>query len=85
MDFNLRSRFLLQKLRDIISGNKKPLPTILCERDDPRSMELVRRNCLFAPTMVPFHAKYIPIVMEVPDLYEIPIDYGYLYIDVKVN
>jgi hypothetical protein len=58
MDETLKHRFLIQKIMDLKTNNVKPLPTILCERQDPRIMEVVRRYCMFAEPMVPYQGKH---------------------------
>jgi hypothetical protein len=86
MDEELRQRFLKQKILDFKSDNLKPFPTILCERDDPRIMEVVRKYCMFSEKMIPYRGKHNLIYIE--ERLEVQrgmVDYGDLYILVNVN
>jgi hypothetical protein len=86
MDEELKARFIAQKIKDIINNNCQCLPTILCEMEHPHIIELVRRNCLLAPTMVPFSQKHFqPFICEGLEIYRGQIDFGNLYILVSVN
>ena len=86
MDDNLKRRFIKQMIEDFISNNVQPLPTIICELDEPRITELVRRFCLFAEPMKPFNIEdNFLFVSEGLDMqWGIP-DYGCLFIDVSHN
>jgi hypothetical protein len=86
MDEELKKRFLKQKIEDFLVDNIKPFPTVLCERDNPRIMELVRRYCLFANTMIPYQSKdNLVFVSERLDIQLESIDFGELYIFVSAN
>ena len=86
MDEELKKRFLKQKIEDFLVDNTKPFPTILCERDNPRVTELVRRFCLFSNKMTSFRIKHnLVFVSERLDVQRGGTDYGDLYIDVNVN
>jgi hypothetical protein len=86
MDDALKKRFLIQKIEDLKSNNVQPLPTILCERDDPRIMEVVRKFCMFSEKMVPYRGKHNLIYIEERlEVQKAMVDYGELYIFVNVN
>lgn len=86
MDEELKQRFLKQKIKDFKADDIKPFPTILCERDDPRITELVRRFCMFANTMVPYRVKpNLFVVSERLNIQRERVDFGDLYIWVTVN
>ena len=86
MDEELKKRFIQQMLQDLLTDNTEPYPTILCERDDPMIIELVRKVCLFSDRMVPFKAKHqLNIVSERLEIQRKSIDYGMLYIEVFIN
>ena len=87
MDEDLRrKRFLIQKIHDFKTDSCKPFPTILCERDDPQIMELVRQFCMFANTMIPYRGKdNLAFVSERLDIQKGKTDFGDLYIWVTVN
>jgi hypothetical protein len=86
MDEELKKRFMIQKIEDLKSNNVQPLPTILCEQDDPRIMEVVRRYCMFAEPMVLYRGKRVLInIEERLEVQHGKVDYGDLYILVSVN
>jgi hypothetical protein len=86
MDEELKQRFLIKKIEDLRSNDVKPLPTILCERDDPRIMEVVRKFCMFSEKMVPYRRKHnLSFVEERLEVQHGMVDYGELYILVSVN
>ena len=86
MDEELKNRFMMQKIEDLKTNNVEPLPTILCERDDPRIMEVVRKFCMFSEKMVPYRGKHnLSFVEERLEVQRGMVDYGELYILVSVN
>ena len=86
MDEALKKRFTRQKIEDLRSNNTQPYPTILCERDDPRIMELVRRYCMFSEKMIPYRGKgNLVFVEERLDIQKEKTDFGDLYIWVSDN
>jgi hypothetical protein len=86
MDDALKKRFMKQKIEDLLSNDVKPLPTILCERDDPRLMEVVRKFCMFSEKMLPYRGKGVLIyIVERLEVQRGMVDYGQLYILVNVN
>jgi hypothetical protein len=86
MDEELKNRFIQQMLQDLLHDDTKPIPTILCEMEETRIMELVRKVCLFSDRMVPFKAKHqLNIVSERLDIQRKSLDYGMLYIEVFIN
>lgn len=86
MDEELKKRFLNQKIEDFVCDDIKPFPTVLCEQDDPRITELIRRFCMFAYTMIPFKCKdNMAFVLERLDIQSGSVDFGDLYIWVTVN
>jgi hypothetical protein len=86
MDDELKKRFFRQKITDFVTDNLKPFPTIICERDDPKISDLVRRYCLFANKMVPFKVGHnLLFVEERLDIQRGTTDFGDLYIYVNVN
>jgi hypothetical protein len=85
MDDELKKRFFQKKLQELLHDNTRPFPTILCERERPEIIELVRKYCLFSTTIVPFRVKHnLLLVSERLELEQIW-DYGDLYIDVNIN
>ena len=85
MDEELKNRFFQQKLRELLTDSTKPFPTMICEMEDPKIIELIRKFCLFSPHMKPMSKKDIePIVKECLDKKKVK-DYGELYILVNVN
>jgi hypothetical protein len=85
MDDELKNRFFQQKLQDLLYDNTKPFPTIICERERPVIIELVRRSCLFSMKMIPFKVKYsVSLVSEMLEPRVVK-DYGELYIEVNIN
>jgi len=86
MDEELKARFIAQKIKDIINGNLHGMPTIICEMEHPNIMELVRRNCLFVETMVPFTQKHFqPLLNEGLEINRGQVDFGDLYILININ
>ena len=86
MDDDLKRRFLLQKLEDLLSDNSKLLPTILCEMDDPRIIELIRPYCCLEGVLKPFRiGGNLKIVSERLDRVKGTREKGELYIDVYIN
>jgi hypothetical protein len=86
MDETLKQRFMRKKIEDLTTNNVEPYPTILCERDDPRIMEVVRRYCMFAEPMVPYQGKHnLSFVEERLEVQKESVDYGDLYILVTIN
>ena len=86
MDEELKKRFTIQKLKDLLSDNSNLLPTIICEREIPEIEELVRKYCLFSENMLPYQVKHnLSLVSERLDFQCNPISWGELYILVNVN
>jgi hypothetical protein len=86
MDEELKNRFMMQKIEDLRSNDVKPLPTILCERNDLRIVEVVRKFCMFSKKMVPYQGKHhLSFVVERLEVQKGMVDYGQLYILVTVN
>ena len=86
MDDDLKRRFLLKKLEDLLNDNCNHLPTILCEMDDPRIIELIRPYCAMEGVLQPFRiAGRLNIVSERLDHIKGTRNLGELYIDVYVN
>jgi hypothetical protein len=86
MDEELKNRFTRQKIEDLKTNNVEPLPTILCERDDPRIMELVRKHCMYSKKMVHYRGKdNLVFIEEGLEVQKGKVDYGDLYILVNVN
>ena len=54
MDDDLKRRFLIQKLQDLLNDDHCFMPTILCEMDDPRIIELIRPYCAMEGVLQPF-------------------------------
>ena len=89
MDADLVNRFFQKKLQDLLTDSTKPFPTIICERMNPRIIELVRRNVLFAVKygkFVPFTHEHIrPSIKERLDKTKGSTNWGDLYIVVNIN
>jgi hypothetical protein len=86
MDDGLKNRFIKKKIEDLVNDNLKPFPTILCERDDPRITEVVRKYCLFSTKMIPFKGIHnLSYVSEELEIQQRSTDYGDLYINVNIN
>ena len=86
MDEELKNRFMQQMLQDLLHDDTKPFPTLLCEMEETRIVELVRKCCLFSDKMVPFKVKHqLNLVSERLEIQRKSIDYGMLYIEVFVN
>ena len=89
MEEELVRRFTAKKLEDLLNDNNNLLPTILCERENPRIIELVRRNVLFAVKygkFVPFtHDHILPAIKERLDKTKGNTNWGELYIVVNIN
>ena len=89
MEKELKKRFTAKKIEDLLKDNVNPWPTILCERENPGMIELVRRNVLFAikyGRFIPFTHEYIrPSIKEGLDKTKGSINWGDLYIMVNTN
>ena len=86
MDEELRKRFTIQKLKDLLSDNIRLLPTVICEMERPESIELIRMYCLFTGAMIPYQVKHtVYFVSERLDFQRGTINWGELYILVIVN
>jgi len=86
MEEELKIRFTLKTIEDILNGNHNPFPTIICDMEKPDSLELVRKFCLFSKNMVTFKVKHFqPTIEEGLEIREREVDYGELYIEVDVN
>ena len=85
MDNELKHRFFKQKLQELLDNNTKPFPTIICERERPEIIELVRKFCLFSPKMIPVNCNNsFSFVTERLEIQRVK-DFGDLYIDVNIN
>ena len=85
MDEELKNRFFQQKLRELIDGDTQPFPTIICERERPEILELVREFCLFSTYMIPFKVRHnLSYVPEKLELQRVK-DFGDLYIFVNLS
>jgi hypothetical protein len=86
MDEYLKQQFFQQKIDDLLKNNLKLLPTIICERERPEILELIRQFCLQSGRLVPYLVKYHPkIVSEGLDSQNGRTDWGNLYIEVFTN
>jgi len=89
MEEELKRRFTAKKLDDLLNDNMNFLPTILCERENPRIIELVRRNALVAVKygkFVPFNHEHIrPAIKEGLDITKGSTNWGELYIVLNIN
>lgn len=86
MDEELKRRFTIQKIEDLLSDNSNLLPTIICERERPEIIELVRMYCLYSGAMIPFMIKHqLSFTQERLDIQRSTIEWGNLYILVNVN
>ena len=89
MDADLVNRFFQKKLQDLLTDSTKPFPTIICERENPRIIELVRQNVMFAVKygrFVPFtHELISPSIKEGLDKTKGKTNWGDLYIIVNIN
>jgi len=89
MDEFLKNKFLQKKLDDLLNDTGGFLPTIICERDDPKIIDIVRRNIFIAIEhggLVPFTSDNIrPPISERLDTNKGQIQWGELYIDVNIN
>lgn len=89
MDEELRRKFTLKKIEDLKTNNIHLLPVIICERDDPKITEIVRRNIFIAINyggLVPFTSDHIkPSIKEKLDKTKGKRNWGELYIDVNIN
>jgi len=86
MDEDLKRKFLQKKLEDLLTDNLPLLPTILCEMDDIRIMELVRPFCCMKGVLFPFRVNgRLKIISEGLDSQKGKRNWGDLYIDVYVN
>lgn len=86
MDEDLKKRFLQKKLDDLLNDNNIPFLTILCEREEPRIQELVRKYCMFSGVMSPFRlGNRLKIVPERLDGTKGKTNWGELYIEVFIN
>jgi len=88
MDEELKNRFTKQKIEDLLNGNTHKLPTIICEMDEPRITEMVRKNVMLAiekDVLVPFTSDDIkPPTQERLEKSNLN-NYGNLYIDININ
>ena len=85
MDENLQQRFLKKKLEDLLNECTKPIPTIICEQEPQDLLEKVRRHSMFSKRMVPYRVKHhLTIVSEKLDIQRKSIDYGDLYILLRI-
>jgi len=88
MDEDLKKRFLAKKIEDLLTDNIQLLPTIICERDDLKITEMIRRNIFVAIEyggLIPFTREHIrPLVKEKLETKKKMI-LGNLYIDVNIN
>ena len=90
MDEDLKNRFFSKMIRDFGSNNCEPFPTILCEMNDIRIVELVRVHCLLVMKLT---SNFVPVHYSVKsdyteeklELARRAIAYGNLLIDVNVN
>ena len=86
MDEDLKRRFLQKKLEDLLNDNTVPFLTILCEREEQRIQELVRKYCMFSGRMAPFRiGNGLKTVSERLDGTKRQTNWGELYIEVFVN
>lgn len=86
MEEELKHRFIAKKIEDFVNDDIKPFPTVLCERDNPQIIDLVRQFCMFANTMIPYRGKdNLAFVSERLDIQKGKTDFGDLYIWVNVN
>jgi len=90
MDESLKSRFLKKKIQDFASNNCEPFPTILCEMDDIKIVELVRTHCLkvmrYTNNFLPVHYSVATdYTEETLELSYGMTKYGDLLIEVNVN
>lgn len=83
MDEELRKKFTQQKIKDLLSGNLKLLPTIICEMEDLLNLEIIRMNCL--TTMKPFRLKDLNVVVERLDIQKGKTNWGELCIFLNIN
>ena len=85
MDEELKWRFFQFKRQELLTNSSRPFPTFICEVERIEIIELVRRFCLFAPTMVPFIARNCFIYVD--EQYEPHSTniYGELYFLVYIN
>jgi hypothetical protein len=74
----LKLRFVRQKLEDMLNDNMRPLPTMICEMEDPEFLELIRPFVMFA-NMQPFtYREVTPATREELERKKIK-SYGQLY------
>ena len=86
MDEDLKRRFLQKKLEDILNDNTVPFLTILCEREEQRIQEFVRKYCMFSGVMAPFRiGNSLKIVSERLDKTKGSPNWGDLYIEIFIN
>ena len=85
MDEELKNRFFQQKLHELLTDGTKPFPTIICEMDDPKILELIRKFCLFSPHMKPLTKRSIDSITDEGLDSKKVVDYGELYILVNLN
>jgi hypothetical protein len=89
MNEELKKRFTLRKIEDLLHDNINLLPTILCERENFQIIELVRRNVLYAIKFgkyIPFTHEHIrPSIKEGLDKTKGNTNWGDLYIIVNIN
>ena len=89
MNEELKKRFTLKKIEDLLQDNINLLPTIICERESQEIIEFVRQNVLSAVKYgksVPFTREYImPTIKEGLDKTKGRTNWGELYIVVNIN
>ena len=89
MNEELKKRFTLKKIEDLLQDNINLLPTIICERENQGIIELVRQNVLSAVKygkLVPFTREYIkPAIKEGLDQTKRRTNWGELYIMLNIN
>jgi len=88
MEEALKKRFTVKKIEDLLKDIVNPWPTILCERENPEMIELVRQNVLFAikyGNFIPFTHEHIrPSIKERLDKATGKTIWGELYIVVNI-
>lgn len=86
MEDYLKQQFFQQKIDDLLKNNIKLLPTIICERERPEILELIRQFCLQSGRLAPYLTKFHPkIISERLDSQKGRTEWGNLYIEVFVN
>jgi hypothetical protein len=90
MDEDLKKRFLIQKIQDFNTDSCMPFPTVLCEMENIKTIELVRKfcllamkqTCIFIPATYSLEKEFIEEELEINNG---RLDFGNLYILVNVN